>query len=353
MKIAVLGAGNGGQALAAHFTLLGHEVCLYNRSRERLEPILQHGGIRLQGAIKAFVKLNKLTDHLAKAIDGADLIMITTTADAHRSLAKELAPLATQGQIIVLNPGRTLGAIEFSQEFYCHTNTRVIIAEAQSLIYACRIQPGAKVNIIGIKDRVMLAAYPSIDTPFVLEILNSVFPCFIEAPNVLATSLENIGAILHPAVVLFNAAAIERGNSFYFYNDMTPAIAAFLEELDKERLAVGKAFGIELHPVSDWVSYAYSNIEGSSLCDKMQNNKAYYKIKAPTRLDSRLLTEDIPTGVLPIVELGKMCGITTPLMNSVLQLSQGLLKVNYYKSGRTLQNLHLDTTTKEEFLNSL
>ena len=43
----VVGAGHGGSAMAAHLSLMGFKVNLYNRSPERLEPILSSEGIEL------------------------------------------------------------------------------------------------------------------------------------------------------------------------------------------------------------------------------------------------------------------------------------------------------------------
>lgn len=180
--------------------------------------------------------------------------MITTTANAHSQIACKIADIIQEDQTIVLNPGRTLGALEFSNEIKKKSNVKIHIAEAQSLIYACRAESPGKVRIIGVKDRVMVSAYPSSDTELVLSKLNKIFPCFIKTENILYTSLENIGAILHPAVILFNAAAIERGSMFYFYSDIIPAVADFLEKLDNERLMIGRAFGVNLLSLSDWIS---------------------------------------------------------------------------------------------------
>lgn len=351
MKITIIGAGNGGQAMAGHFASLGHTVTLYNRSVEKLEPINRARGILLREAIDAFGEIQLVTDSMEAALKEAELIMITTTADAHRELAENMAPYIKENQVIVLNPGRTLGAVEFSNIIKKHTTTRVFIAEAQSLIYACRAESAGKVRVIGVKDKVLLAAYPATDTDHVLNILNSVYNCFVKVDSVLVTSLENIGAIFHPSVVLFNAAAIERGEMFYFYNDMTPAVANFLMEIDKERLAVGAAYGIKLNSVSDWVSLAYKNIEGNDLCEKMRNNPAYYQIQAPRMLNSRLLTEDIPTGILPIMELGKAANLQLPLMNSVCTLAEGILKVNFREKGRTLKNLGFEDLNMQEIYN--
>ena len=351
MKISIIGAGNGGQAMAGHFALLGHDVTLYNRSIEKLHILSETKEIHLSEAIIGVGKIKQLTDDLATAVTSADIIMIATTANAHKEVAEKMVPFLEENQIIVLNPGRTLGAIEVATVIRKQTTLPIYIAEAQSLIYACRAETPGKVKIIGVKDKVMLAAYPNKDTEYVLNFLNKIYPCFIQVENCLRTSLENIGAILHPAVILFNAATIERGSMFYFYNDMTPSIANFLVKIDKERLAIGKAFGMELLSVSDWISYAYKDIEGDSLCDKMRNNPAYYKIKAPNTLQSRLLLEDVPTGILPLLELSKIANVETPLLNSVLHISQTLLGIDFIKKGRTLKNLGLDGYSLFDFKN--
>lgn len=45
---AVVGAGHGGRAMAAHLALMGFEVCLYNRSPEHIEGIKRRMGIDLE-----------------------------------------------------------------------------------------------------------------------------------------------------------------------------------------------------------------------------------------------------------------------------------------------------------------
>ena len=339
--------------MAGHFALLGHEIRLYNRSIKKIETIAATKEISMSDKIIGTAHIHIVTDDFKTALSGAELIMIATTADAHRELACKMAEFLENNQVIVLNPGRTLGALEFSKELKKHTNKRFFIAEAQSLIYACRADTPGNVRIIGIKDKILLAAFPSTDTEHVLSVLNSVFSCFIKAKNILQTSLENIGAILHPSVILFNAAAIERGNLFYFYNDMTPAVANFLLNIDNERLQIGKAFGIPILSVTEWISYAYNGIEGETLLEKMRNNPAYYKILAPNTLYNRLLLEDVPTGILPLIELGRLAEVDSPLLISVLNMTQALLGMNFLKTGRTFKNLGMEDVNFENFMCSL
>jgi opine dehydrogenase len=351
MKISILGAGNGGQAMAGHFASLGHDVALFNRNLVKLGDMPESRTIKLQGSIEVVAKLSLVTDDIQSSIDGSELIMVTTTADAHKSIANEIAQYVVDGQVIVLNPGRTLGAIEFSNELRKRTKARVYIAEAQSLIYACRALSPGLVRIIGVKQKVPVASYPSSDTENVVRVLNSVHSCFHAVDNVLVSSLENIGAILHPTIVLLNTGSIDRGEYFQFYSDITQPVANFVNAVDLERIAIGSAFGISLHSIYDWVSVAYGGIPGETLYDRITSNPAYSQIQAPTSLNTRYLMEDVPTGILPMTELAHIVNVSTPLMNSIFNFAQALLKRDFRSEGRTLANLKIGSV--EDLLKGL
>lgn len=352
MKVSVIGAGNGGQAIAGYLAMHDFEVALYDIDEEKVNVLNRLGGVKLEGCIHGFGKISCITTDIAEAAKDAELIMVTTIANAHKAVAQSLAPYITDGQIIVLNPGRTCGALVFKQalaEAGC--KARFYLAEAQTLVYACRIVENGTVNIIGVKDEVLLSALPSADTDYVLRKINPLYPCFKKTANVLRTSLENIGAMFHPCVLLFNAATIERNEVFWFYRDMTEQVASFIERFDSERLSVGKAYGIELLGVCDWIKFAYKNTKGQTLCERMKNNPAYRDIKSPSTIFTRQLTEDIPTGVLPIMELGHAAGVETPLLQSMIYVCEALLGQDLHTNGRNLKNLGLDGKGKQEILN--
>lgn len=354
MKYAVLGAGNGGQAISAWLSMQGHEVFLYEIVEERVDALSKRKEIRLQGAIEGLGHISNVTNDIHSAVRGADVIMVVTTANAHAAVASDLASDLVDGQLVLLNPGRTGGALEFKRTLNaCGCKARVYVAEAQTLIYAARLVEDGVVNIIGVKDKVLLSAVPATDTQYVLDKVSPDFPMFSAAKNVLRTSLENIGAMFHPCVLLFNAATIERNDVFWFYRDMTPQIAEFIERFDNERLAVGRAYGIELLSVSEWISYAYPGTPGDTLCEKMKNNPAYHDIKSPSTIFTRQLTEDIPTGVLPIMELGEVAGVEVPLLKSMVSICGNLLGIDFRKKGRTLEHLGLAGKTKEEIIEYL
>ena len=324
MKIAIIGAGNGGQAIAGYLSTQGYDVALYDIVEDKINELKQLGGIHLEGRLNGFGRLSCITTDIAEAVQGAEIVMVTTIANAHKAVAQSIAPYVVDGQVIVLNPGRTCGALVFKHALVeAGCTARFYLAEAQTLVYACRIVQNGTVNIIGVKDEVLLSALPSRDTDYVLSRINPLYPSFMKTTNVLRTSLENIGAMFHPCVLLFNAATIERNEVFWFYRDMTEQVASFIEHFDAERLAVGKAYG---------------------------NNPAYHDIKSPSSIFTRQLTEDIPTGVLPIMELGHAAGVETPLLESMIHICEALLGQDLHTNGRNLKNLGLAGKSKQEIL---
>ena len=137
LKFAVVGAGHGGKAIAAHLAIKGFSVNLYNRTLSKIQPIRKLKGIELEGEVKGFGKLNIVSNNMEKVIKGVDMIMVVVPAYGHSSIAQRCAPFLNEKQIVVLNPGRTCGALEFLNVLREEGNHKdITIAEAQTFIYA-------------------------------------------------------------------------------------------------------------------------------------------------------------------------------------------------------------------------
>jgi len=353
-QITVIGAGHGGKAMAAHLAIMGAEVTLYNRTWKNIEAINERGGISLKSeeGINGFGELTLVTSDVEEAIEASDLIMIVLPAFAHADIAKKVSPFLRDGQIIVLNPGRTFGAFEFRKvlsENGCEAN--VIVAETQTFIYASRSEGPAQAFIHRIKDAVPLAAFPSGGTKKVLKALNPFYPQFIDGKTVLHTGLENIGAIFHPAIALHNAGWIEAtGGDFQFYLDgVTVSVAKVMEAIDRERVQIGAALGIELFTAREWLKMAY-DASGEDLYETIHNQEGYRGIKAPSTLNHRYINEDIPMSLVPMASLGKMLGIRVRGMESIIRLASIIRKKDYRTVGRTVSSLGLSHQAPENLL---
>ncbi|MEW6661545.1 MAG: NAD/NADP octopine/nopaline dehydrogenase family protein [Bacillota bacterium] len=348
-RFSIIGAGNGGMAMAGHLALAGFPVKLFNRNPAKLAGVIHEGGIRLKGQIEGFAHIPKVTSDPREAVADADVLMVVVPASGHRVIAKILAPYLKDGQIVVLNPGRTLGALEFEHiivEAGCQAS--VVVAEAQSLLYASRITNAAEVTIFGIKNTVPVAAIPAWQTERVTKILNLAFPQFIQAAHVLQTSLDNVGAVLHPAPTILNMARIESGETFeYYHQGITPRIARIVEQLDQERLSIAKALGLETMSTKEWLEKAYG-ATGEDLYEAILNNVGYSGILAPSSMPTRYITEDVPTGLVPLAALGELTGVATPTINSLINMASFAEGADYWTEGRSLQNLGLAGKGLEE-----
>jgi opine dehydrogenase len=342
-NVCVAGAGAGGLAMAGHLALLGCPVRLYNRSEPRIYPIRYLGGIQLSGVLSGFAKIPLVTTDPAQATAGADLIMVVVPAVGHREIATLLGPHLTDGQVVLLNPGRTGGAMEFASVLREKKFTgRPIIAEAQTLLYACRDMNPGSVQVFGIKNAVPVAALPAYLTPDVLALTHKTLPYFVAGDNVLKTSMDNIGSIFHPALTLLNAAWIEEthGDFEYYLEGASPSVTLILEAMDKERVAVGEALGIGCHSAREWLYLAYG-ATGDNLYEAIQANLGYSGIRAPNRLEHRYIMEDVPMSLVPIASIGELLGVPVPTIKAVIHLTSLLHERDYWAEGRTVEKLGL------------
>jgi len=352
MEITVIGAGNGGLAIASHLALKGYAVNLYSIFKEELEPIILKGGIDLIGIKeKGFAVLNKVTNNIKLALDGADLIMIVTPANAHTKIAKGCAPYLKDNQVVILNPGRTGGALEFDKVLTEEKiRNKPIIGETQTLVYACRKINPTKVVIYGVKKSLSVASFPAKNIEKLMKVLNKAYPQFVPAVNVLETSLNNIGAIFHPTPTVLNSARIESGEKFdYYHEGITPVVASVLESIDRERLEVAKALKVKVQSAIDFLKKSYG-VEADSLYQAIQNNMAYKGVKAPTKINIRYLTEDIPMSLVPIASIGRQLGVPTPNIDSIIKIGSTMLKTDFWKSGRTVERMGLNNLRANEII---
>lgn len=348
---AVLGAGHAGFALAGHLALRGFSARLWNRTAEALGPVQAAGGLWLDRTsrrggshARAFAPVELATDDLASAVRGAGAVLVATTATAHRDLARALAPHLSAGQLVVLNPGRTGGALEFRAELLRAGGPEALVAEAETLAFACRRGPGAEVTLHGLKRRVRLAAFPARRTAEALHRLRPAFPQFRPAEHVLATGFANLGAVFHPAPLLLNLGRAEAGLSFEHYTDgVTESVGRVMERLDAERVAVARAFGVRTPTALEWLRLTYGTPRPADgrLRTALRATSAYAGIPAPGSWDARYLTEDVPTGLVPLSELGRLARVPTPVADALIALASAVAGRDFRREGRTLARLGL------------
>jgi opine dehydrogenase len=352
-RYTVIGAGNGGKAMAAHLSLMGFDVALYNRTPDHIEAIRKRGGIEIEsneGGPRGFGKLSLVTSNIGEAVAHADILMVVLPSSAHADIARACAPHLRDGQILLLHPGRTCGAIEVMRILRASgCQVDVTVAETETFIYASRSDGPAQARIFRIKEAVPLAALPSSRTDHVLDAISDAYPQYIHGTNVLHTGLNNMGAIFHPALTLLNAGRIEStGGDFQFYLDgATPSVARVLEAMDRERVTVAAALGIRARTAQEWLTLAY-NAVGETLHDAIHNQPGYAGIKAPATLYHRYIFEEVPMSLVPIAALGQRYGVAVSAIDSIIRLACIIHRTDYWRKGRTLERLGIGELSVNE-----
>lgn len=354
-KIAVLGAGNGGCAAAADLTLRGYEVRLFSRSNATLLPIIKQGGITLsEDGEEKFAAPYFHSPHIVPVIDGVDLIIVAAPAVAHEYLAQSMAAHLRDGQRILLNPGHTGGSLHFANVLRRGDNKAAVrLCETVTLTYICRMVKPAHVEIYRRTTNLRCAVFPARDTHDLISEIQCIYPNVRVAQNVLETGLSNINAIMHPAGMLGNAGWIEKtaGNFLYYREGVTPAIAAWVEEVDKERLQVVNSLGLKTIPFIDIFYQAGLTSDearaSGSVYRAIHESEANFKIKSPPSLDHRYLHEDVGYGLVPMAEIARLFGIRTPVMNSLIKLASVANGIDYSREGLTLEKMGLADVAAE------
>ena len=349
MNIAIIGAGNSGLAMAAHLGLHGNSIKLWNRSEENISKLMETNTIYFEGVINGKVKIELVTDDIGKVIENSDAILITTPASSHKELAELIGKNIRHETLIVLNPGRTFGALEFQETYKIYNpNLKQTIAETQTIIYTCRKTGIDSVNIISLKKDVLISTFDSNENKNIIKRLPlCLHEYLIPAKSMIETSIGNVGMILHCAPLLLNAGWTENTKHIYkyYYDGITQSVGRLIEKIDNERIEVSTLLGLEVESTKEWLKRTYI-VKGNTLYECIQNNEAYKTIDAPSSLRHRYIFEDIPCGLVPLESIGKGLGLTMHNTSLVIDLASSMLDVDFRANGRNLEAIVHDENIK-------
>lgn len=352
---AVLGGGNGGQALAAFLKHQGHSVRLWARDSAIVDQMNSSERlIEVYGALRTTVNLDVITTDIKKACEGASILFVVVPANAHFEMACRLAGIIEKNQTVILNPGRTAGVVEFIHTLLSkglHKEELPLLLETQSLFCACRARNAGVVDILSFKKENVIGGIPTGRIDDVLGECTSVYSNLRVVPDTLVTGLDNMGAFLHPTPVLLNTGWIESRDVFFghYYQAISPSVAAYIEKMDQERFAIAECLEVPVRSVKQWHEEVYG-FQGGTLFETLQGNSTYASIDAPKSLQHRYLTEDIPTGLVPMSELARLLKIPTPHIDAMINLGSAMLGIDFRKEGRNLLRLGFEGKNIQEIM---
>lgn len=341
-SIAIIGAGNVGQAIAGHMSLQGHDVRLFDRWGHDLEPVRANGGgIDLVGEVEGHGRPSVLTTDLKEAVDGAQVVVVAAPAFAHAYVSQELAAVLEPSQLVLFQPGVLGSGVELARMFSLAGRTRCLIAETPTSLYTCRLRKPANVYIGAIKHSVPLAAVPHTDTPRALEILRAYFgQRYAAGGDTLAVGLSNCNPIYHVPPAVLNFKTVEDADRHPLHSLVTPRIAEVIDALDKERLSLAHALGVEATSFWDFLTTAYGVTEGTFV-ERIVQGYGRQAFPEPDSVTHRYFTEDIPFGLVIWRSLAEQLGLSLPLTDSFIAVSSTLCGRDFAADGRTAESLGL------------
>ncbi|MBV9201453.1 MAG: NAD/NADP octopine/nopaline dehydrogenase family protein, partial [Alphaproteobacteria bacterium] len=272
----VAGAGIGGVYLISELGIAGFKLRLHDTDHSRLSEIRARGGVDVEGEKDGFAAVERTTSDLKSAVDGADVIIIVTGGNTQWVVARSLAPLLRDGQVVLLIQGNTGGSLIVRRaldDAGCRAD--VDVAEMDNYPYSCwRLSP-TRIRPIVRKRWLQIATFPGNRISVVFPRLSPLFPEAIAAPNVLYTGFTNANAMLHVANCVANVGRIETGEAYKFYAEgVTPAVARLYEAINAERVAVAAALGASVPSLADWFDRVYGVREATLVetCQRLTYN---------------------------------------------------------------------------------
>lgn len=347
--IAIIGAGNGGQAFAAYLSLHGREVKIFDVVQATVDRLTELGGVSIEGNsdVQGFGKIQLASTDIGAVMEGCEIILVVLPSIYHKDMAKKMAPYLKDGQIVVLNPNASLGPVEFKKTLDdCGCTADIILAGTSTLLFACRAVEIGKVVVAGQKSSFAAASYPSKYNDYLAEKFADIIPQFHFGDDILRVSLDNLNAMMHPAPTILYTGMIEHEMDFQYYLDFTPSIGTLVEALDSERMALAEAYGLKIRTLVDEYKNTYVT-KGNNMYEVITNCEGYKGIKGQKTMRTRYLLEDIPYSLVALQSMGKVAGVPTPNIDAIVTIARALIPE--MDEGRTLKNLGLEGVTKEEF----
>lgn len=354
MKIAVLGAGAGGTAIAFDCAAHGHEVRLFDFPEfpDNIAAVAAQEGIHAEGDLAGFKNVAYAGHDIDEALRDSELIYVVGPAYSTEPFGEAIAGKMQAGQTVIVTPSSCGGALAFKKAAGLGIDDDTVrVAETSTLHYAVRLtEPGRIRVFLKLKAGNLLAALPGEETDAVLRLIQDVYPGMEPAASVMQTSLQNANPIIHPAVTLTNAARIEgTGGNFLFYEEgVSDATGRLIEALDKERIAIGRKLGIRVVPDPE-----LGMRQGYMLADDYgqayRTAPGFLGIGAQPRLDHRYLNEDVGYGLVFLSLLARQVGVEAPTIDALIHVASVLMARDYAgEAMRTPESLGIAEFSAQE-----
>ncbi|MEZ5925510.1 MAG: hypothetical protein R3D57_14105 [Hyphomicrobiaceae bacterium] len=346
-KVTVLGGGPDARMLAALCLAEGAEVTLFSAYGAELDGLKAAGGVTLrgQGPVGTF-QINQpsvpsitTTAEIDRAVQGADLIFLTGPVHKQRTYAMVLADHVRDGQVLVVAPGRSLGAVEAAWLLRVGgAKADVTLVEVQGLPY----WHSANGSVLGLTAAgpAWAATLPS-NRSGVLEALKRYLPNILPAVSPVHSGFaDGSGLVEVPALVLGGPAvpsgrkAIPLGGVPLAENENFRVLIGdghltVMAEMAEERHRVAQRFGVRNLPsLDDWLDIHAGTTEQARARP------------IPAAAQATAIVRCATIGSLvPLASAARVAGVEAKATEAMVALVSSLLGSDIAKAGRRLETI--------------
>lgn len=345
----MLGAGNGGHAVAGDLASRGHEVVLAELPQfaGQVAGAQTQGGVWLKyhdqgGEREVFARLADVTTDVSRAVERAAVVFVVVPAYGQGCFLDLMLDVASPDQLWVFMPGKFV-CVELRHRLRSLgvDRGRYFVAETISIPYACRLQGVGRVAVKGVKQWLGAAALDPDRTEEAIRLLNLMYPQIGAMSSVLETSLYNPGIIIHPVSTLLNASRLEefgpyRQNAY----GCTPAVGKVMDALDAEIAELGATLGLCRRRMPETLRAFYGSDAGDCYA-ALHTTPAYRAQMSADALSHRYVTEDVPFGLVPVLALASAIGCRPPTVEAVVRLAMAAVGMDFVAVGRNGDKLGL------------
>lgn len=350
--IAVMGTGNVAQTLALDMKMKGHKVHLFTPAeyQYRIQKIMDTYEIEAVGAIVGKVKLDKVTTDIDEAVKGADYIVVAVPGNRHEEYAHILKGHTTADQlVIVFNAG--LASLLFKNVFGDDKNCPTF-ADTEVPPFSTRIVEPGKVRVFE-RHVTGIAFFPATaGERYYEELCEEFYPYTKQYKDVMECALSLINPAVHPGPCLVNMTNIENPNfNFHLYeHGWSPSGLKIDVQLNEERRRVAAALGYPgIKAVEDFAGVDH-DMTWEDYYTLGHGCYALTSIAGPNDIEYRYLTEDIPIALVCWSSLGKLVGVETPVMDSVIRLVGVVHGKDWFEQGRNAKRIGLVNKTPQQIM---
>jgi opine dehydrogenase len=217
-----------------------------------------------------------------------------------------------------------------------------VVCWGTTLATARRVED-ADVQVNTLRSRFEMAAVPASRADEALATCQSLFgDRFRKVDNILATTLANINPVAHAGEALPNLTRIERGEPWFLFDCLTPAAARIVEVIDAERIAIARAYGVEVRTIEEHYHLSYHVPRGSVAQIAAAIHARDGAPPGPKALEHRYIVEDMPYGLVFYEALARSAGVAAPVMGAAVTFAGAACGRDFRRENPLIAELGLE-----------